>query len=513
MLALPRRLFIGHHSHSWRSVVVRFFVAAVFVLVCTCLDISLKIQSANSSQGVAGLASARHLTHSARLLVISPHPDDESLGCAGLIRSTVRAGGKVRVVFLTNGDGFRVAAERETRELRVTPSEFVQFGNYRRRETVKADSHLGLKEQDLTFLGYPDRGLVPMWTDYWNTPFTSRYTRASSVPYEKAYLPNAPYTGKSVLQSLVAIISDYRPTNIVVTHPLDDHPDHYAAFAFATAALEEIRERDPAYVARLDLRTYLVHRGQWPSPRKGAAERCMAPPASFADHDLTKWEILTLSPADIAAKDAAINSYKSQTAIMGSFLRSFGRRNELFGAISEPAIPVVRTGAIRIDGDLNDWKTIKPQIEDPTSDNLSRALREGADLKALWLAQDSENLYLRVDTARKMPTGLRLRVLVRAIDGSKSEALPIVLTAPRSLTPAGSQFVCKANTLEARIPLSKLSMLNQRPPGMTRVWVGASTYYLGFNIDKTGWRPMSLSARTRSAARTRALRLSGQGAG
>lgn len=470
-----------------------------------CVDICLKIQAANSSQRIDTLPSARHLTSSARLLVISPHPDDESLGCAGLIRSTVRAGGQVRVVFLTNGDGFRVAAERETRDLRVSAAEFIKFGNYRRGETIRADAKLGLKEQDLIFLGYPDRGLVPMWSDFWKTPFTSRYTRVSHVPYEKASVPGAPYTGESLLDSLARIIRQYRPTNVVVTHPLDDHPDHYAAFAFVTAALEEIREHDPAYAAHIDLRTYLVHRGQWPSPRREASERCMAPPASFADKDRTKWEILELTSADIAAKDAAINSYKSQTAIMGSFLRSFGRKNELFGSISDPAIPVVRTGEIRLDGDGSDWRGIRPQIEDPSADNLSRALREGADIKNVWLAQDSSSLYVRVDTVKPMPSGLRIRVLLRAIDGSRSEALPVVFTAPRRIAPVGAECVSKRSTLEARIPLSRVDLLKRRPSGLDRVWVGASSYYLGFNIDKTGWRPMTLSRQrqsVRQSART-----------
>jgi len=39
----------------------------------------------------------------ARLLVIAPHPDDEVLGCAGLIHRIKAAGGKVFVLFLTLG--------------------------------------------------------------------------------------------------------------------------------------------------------------------------------------------------------------------------------------------------------------------------------------------------------------------------------------------------------------------------------------------------------------------------
>ena len=39
-----------------------------------------------------------------KLLVIAPHPDDEVIGCAGLIQKIKNGGGKVFVLFLTVGD-------------------------------------------------------------------------------------------------------------------------------------------------------------------------------------------------------------------------------------------------------------------------------------------------------------------------------------------------------------------------------------------------------------------------
>src|SRR5574340_1404799 len=39
-----------------------------------------------------------------RILVVAPHPDDESLGCAGLIKQAVENGADVHVVVMTNGD-------------------------------------------------------------------------------------------------------------------------------------------------------------------------------------------------------------------------------------------------------------------------------------------------------------------------------------------------------------------------------------------------------------------------
>lgn len=54
-----------------------------------------------------------------RLLVYSPHPDDETLGCGGLMHKAKRAGAQVYVQFMTVGDtadqsprGFSTAQER-----------------------------------------------------------------------------------------------------------------------------------------------------------------------------------------------------------------------------------------------------------------------------------------------------------------------------------------------------------------------------------------------------------------
>ncbi|WP_049571047.1 PIG-L deacetylase family protein [Nocardiopsis sp. SBT366] len=62
-----------------------------------------------------------------RLLVYSPHPDDETLGCGGLMHKAKRAGAEVFVQFLTVGDtadqsvkGFSTAEERHTEIKKVS---------------------------------------------------------------------------------------------------------------------------------------------------------------------------------------------------------------------------------------------------------------------------------------------------------------------------------------------------------------------------------------------------------
>ena len=48
-----------------------------------------------------------------RLLVIAPHPDDEVLGAGGLMQRVKASGGTVRVVYLTDGDGYPEGVKEE----------------------------------------------------------------------------------------------------------------------------------------------------------------------------------------------------------------------------------------------------------------------------------------------------------------------------------------------------------------------------------------------------------------
>lgn len=70
-----------------------------------------------------------------RLLVIAPHPDDEVIGSGGLIKKVKDAGGKVYVLYLTNGDtkdfskeGFSSREERDSEIKKV--AKFLNFDDY-----------------------------------------------------------------------------------------------------------------------------------------------------------------------------------------------------------------------------------------------------------------------------------------------------------------------------------------------------------------------------------------------
>src|SRR2546430_15135064 len=56
-----------------------------------------------AAEPAAAAPSLPHLDAQTSLLVVAPHPDDETLCCAGVIQRVVRAGGRASVVWVTSG--------------------------------------------------------------------------------------------------------------------------------------------------------------------------------------------------------------------------------------------------------------------------------------------------------------------------------------------------------------------------------------------------------------------------
>src|SRR5690606_13005283 len=61
--------------------------------------------AATAAAAIPALGGAA-LDAGARILVVAPHPDDESLCCGGLIATARRAGAEVSIVWITSGGGF-----------------------------------------------------------------------------------------------------------------------------------------------------------------------------------------------------------------------------------------------------------------------------------------------------------------------------------------------------------------------------------------------------------------------
>lgn len=61
-----------------------------------------------------------------RLLVVAPHPDDEALGCGGLIGKVKKAGGKVCVLYISVGTNRQLVTTRTKEETRLKEIEDVK---------------------------------------------------------------------------------------------------------------------------------------------------------------------------------------------------------------------------------------------------------------------------------------------------------------------------------------------------------------------------------------------------
>lgn len=83
------------------------------------------------------------------LLVLAPHPDDESLGCGGLIALLREAGSSVSVIFVTSGSASHTSKTHPPNTL----------SKVRELEAIKACADLGVHLSNLHFLRAPDSKL------------------------------------------------------------------------------------------------------------------------------------------------------------------------------------------------------------------------------------------------------------------------------------------------------------------------------------------------------------------
>jgi LmbE family N-acetylglucosaminyl deacetylase len=130
-----------------------------------------------------------------RALVLSPHPDDESIGCGGTLREHVLAGETVRAIFLTSGENGGHG----------TPPE--QAAATREQEARDAATILGLEN-----------------VDFWREP--------------DGALRSTP----RLIRRLTEVLRDFQPRILYMPHPADDHPDHKAAAFLAIKAVEALAD-------------------------------------------------------------------------------------------------------------------------------------------------------------------------------------------------------------------------------------------------------------------------------
>jgi LmbE family N-acetylglucosaminyl deacetylase len=258
------------------------------------------------------------------LLVVAPHPDDECIATAGAIQNAVKAGAKVRIVYLTCGDNYEIAYWALKKVPALTSSEFRALGELRRTEAVKGAASLALTPDCLTFLGYPDSGTLRIWETTWQ-PGTSRLhvaTNARSVPYLDALSPGSPYNAAAITADLETVMRSFRPTVVLFPSPLDLNPDHQAAYLFVTAALLDLDLHPSRY-------TYLVHQRHFPAPLLYNPLAPLTPPAFVASLPI-RLRNLKLTTGEVALKYTTTMLYHSQVDVAYRLLTSFSRQNEVF---------------------------------------------------------------------------------------------------------------------------------------------------------------------------------------
>jgi LmbE family N-acetylglucosaminyl deacetylase len=238
------------------------------------------------------------LTAGDRLLVVAPHPDDESLATGGLIQRAVGLGTEVRVVFVSDGDNNPWPQRVLERRWRIGTAGRQRWGARRRAEAIAALRILGVPESGVIFLGWPDQGN------------TGALLQAS----------------EDAITALAREFAAWSPTILAAPSPHDVHPDHNALAVQLELALARTTCRPR------QLRYFVHRRGELPR------------------HHTT----LRLSEAELAAKREAILCHATQMVLSRKRFLAYARNTELF--FSTDAAPpdhpirsaVVEAGALCI---------------------------------------------------------------------------------------------------------------------------------------------------------------------
>jgi LmbE family N-acetylglucosaminyl deacetylase len=215
-----------------------------------------------------------------RVLLLAPHPDDETLAAAGLLQHAAAAGAAVRVIYATDGENNPWAQRAVEHRWRVSVADRFRWGARRRREALAALAILGVPDHAVIFLGLPDQGL------------TRELLHGDC----------------SAIASLACEIERFMPTVLVAPSPFDLHPDHSALAVLVRFARGRVAPRF-RWPLLLD---YLVHN------RGGATQRFDG-----------SWRV-TLTYQQLVRKRVAIRAHCSQLVLRKRGLLAFATRHENF---------------------------------------------------------------------------------------------------------------------------------------------------------------------------------------
>jgi N-acetyl-1-D-myo-inositol-2-amino-2-deoxy-alpha-D-glucopyranoside deacetylase len=336
-----------------------------------------------------------------RLLVIAPHPDDEVLGGGGLIEQAISSGKQVKVIIMTNGDGFTEDAIRQFKTLFPSAAEYQKLGYLRHQESIRALNHLGVKSTNIIFLGYPDGGLQSLWESHWNCIRLYRgLNGATNSPYPFSYQRKAPYCGENVVANLSAIIDKYQPTTIVFPDPHDEHPDHSATNAFVQYALANKHDSVQKW-------TYLVHYDGFLGSWRNNSLITVIPPYALTKLDIS-WIDVPLTKQEQQKKLESLFDYPTQTEIMSPWLKQFVRKNDLLEAYPDIIWRLNKNGA-------------KWSFPEPAGENDLQNWNMDADIVSVEGMRKGNHFYIGCKTKdySKHPVTFRFHMRIFYPNGSK----------------------------------------------------------------------------------------------
>ncbi|AND68025.1 hypothetical protein ATSB10_05710 [Dyella thiooxydans] len=218
-----------------------------------------------------------------RLLVVAPHPDDETLATGILIQRVLAAGGSVHVLLLTDGDNNPWPQRRLERRLWVGRQARARWASRRRGEFMAALGELGLSGTDMTAMSWPDQGLTRMIAS----------------------------AAGACMEALDAVIARVQPTLVAMPALDDRHPDHGAAHVLMRLVLERQARAPVVWL-------YRVH---------GGARRACPSVACVAD--ASTW----------SRKRAALARHASQLVLSRRRMERLAARTERYEVLSTGPLP------------------------------------------------------------------------------------------------------------------------------------------------------------------------------
>ncbi len=357
------------------------------------------------------------LANSGAVLVLAPHPDDECLGAAGLMKMAADAGQEVHVLMLTSGDGFVQDAQRYYLSLSVSPEEYLHLGYERQKETISALTSLGVARDHIYFLGFPDGGVDALYRTHWSKTFESSTTTWSRVPYLEAAAGPLSYQGRWLWQSICTVVQRIRPRLLVMPHPLDGHPDHWATHSFGRLAALGLEEHSEPEQDHATVLTYLIHWPAWPMPLGLKTRLEQEPPPGLIQTERL-WRQLRLTPPAIQAKQHTMTVYTSQMELIKPYMLAFVRSTETFEEDGARLV-VNRQGRDPGSPDRGWPNETTVAFRAPAEDLVTRMAKSPNVVESLEVSQSDGYGYLRLRWLRRRePDEFSIVIRMHWPDGS-----------------------------------------------------------------------------------------------